>query len=311
MPHTRRNAFIAAQLVFAAAIVWYAFRALSGQWDEAAARLASLDVGWALVAIATIIVLLTYVLLIDTWRRTLAAWSAALPFGAAARIWFVSNLGKYIPGKIWSIAAMGVMARENAVSPVAAAGSSILIQLVTIASGIGVVLVTGARAIEQPVLAVVVASVVLASIAATPVILPAVVRWAAGMVGREVVVPSLPARIVWEAFFRATLSWVAYGIAFQLFVRAVLGEAAGAVTSYIAVYAASYIIGFLALFAPGGAVVRESAMVAGMLRLGLAVEADALAVAIASRLWLTVVELLPGLAYLAIGRRVSSSTPGR
>ena len=311
MPHTRRNAFIAAQLVFAAAIVWYAFRALSGQWDEAAARLASLDVGWALVAIATIIVLLTYVLLIDTWRRTLAAWSAALPFGAAARIWFVSNLGKYIPGKIWSIAAMGVMARENAVSPVAAAGSSILIQLVTIASGIGVVLVTGARAIEQPVLAVVVASVVLASIAATPVILPAVVRWAAGMVGREVVVPPLPARIVWEAFFRATLSWVAYGIAFQLFVRAVLGEAAGAVTSYIAVYAASYIIGFLALFAPGGAVVRESAMVAGMLRLGLAVEADALAVAIASRLWLTVVELLPGLAYLAIGRRVSSSTPGR
>jgi len=311
LPHTRRNAFIAAQLVFAAAIVWYAFRALSGQWDEAAARLASLDVGWALVAIATIIVLLTYVLLIDTWRRTLAAWSAALPFGAAARIWFVSNLGKYIPGKIWSIAAMGVMARENAVSPVAAAGSSILIQLVTIASGIGVVLVTGARAIEQPVLAVVVASVVLASIAATPVILPAVVRWAAGMVGREVVVPPLPARIVWEAFFRATLSWVAYGIAFQLFVRAVLGEAAGAVTSYIAVYAASYIIGFLALFAPGGAVVRESAMVAGMLRLGLAVEADALAVAIASRLWLTVVELLPGLAYLAIGRRVSSSTPGR
>lgn len=311
MSRTRRNAFVAAQLIFAAAIIWYAFRALSGQWEAAAARLAALDVDWLLVAIATLIVLLTYVLLIDTWRRILIAWRAFIPFGAAARIWFVSNLGKYIPGKIWSIAAMGVMAREHSVSPVTAAGSSILVQLVTIASGIGVVLVTGARAIEQPILAFVVASVIIASMAATPLILPAVVRWAAGMVGREVVVPPLPARAVWVAFFRATLSWVAYGVAFQLFVRGVLGETAGGVTSYIAVYAASYIIGLLALFAPGGAVVRESAMVAGMLRLGLAVEADALAVAIASRLWLTVVELLPALAYLAIGRRVSSSTPNR
>ena len=53
--------------------------------------------------------------------------------------------------------------------------------------------------------------------------------------------------------------------------------------------------------------VRESAIVTGMLRLSLSGQADALAVAIASRLWLTVTELLPGLAYMALGKRASRS----
>ena len=65
-------------------------------------------------------------------------------------------------------------------------------------------------------------------------------------------------------------------------------------------------LGFLALFAPGGVIVRESALVAGMVRLGLAGQADAFAVAVASRLWLTVVELLPGFMYLALTPRSSS-----
>lgn len=304
MSRGRRSAFVAAQCVLAGVVVWYAVRALGGQWNAAAASIRALEIGWAWIAGATAIVVLTYLLLIETWRRILIAWSSQLSFAAASRIWFVSNLGKYVPGKVWSIAAMSVMAKENAVSPVAAAGSSILIQVVSVASGIAVVLATGAQAVDRPLLAVTVVALLLVIIAATPFALPWVVRRAAGLIGREVTVPPMASSVVWLAFARSALAWVAYGIAFQFFVRGVLGQAAGATTSYIAVYAASYIIGFLALFAPGGAVVREGAMVAGMLRLGLSGEADALVIAIASRLWLTVVELLPGFIYLAIGRRV-------
>ncbi len=307
MTRAQRIGSIAAQVFLAGVVVWYALRALTGQWDDAAAGLATLDIGWGWIAAATTAVALTYLLLIDTWRRILIAWSAGLPLAVASRIWFVSNLGKYVPGKIWSIAAMSAMARANSVSPVAAAGSSILIQFVSVAAGIGVVLVAGAQALDRPLLAAVVAAALLAGIAVTPFLLPRMVGGAASLMGKKVVVPPMAASVVWWAFARATLSWLMYGVAFQLFVRGVLGEAAGATTSYIAVYAASYIIGFLALFAPGGAVVRESAMVAGMLRLGLSGQADALTIAIASRLWLTVVELLPGLAYLAVGRRGTSS----
>ncbi len=303
MATARSRAFQLAQWVFAAAIVWYAVAALRGQWHGATMRLQTLDPSWSRIAIATVIVLATYALLIETWRRIVVASGESLPFNTAARIWFVSNLGKYVPGKVWSIAAMTMMARDNRVSPIVAAGSSVLIQMVTIAAGIGVVLVAGAQSIDQPVTAAFAGLAILAIMAATPVLLPASARLASSLTGRSFSLPKISQRVVWAAAAKSAVAWIAYGVAFQVFVYAILGNATGATSSYVAVYAASYIIGFLALFAPGGAVVRESAMIAGLLRLGLSDQADALAIAVASRFWLTLTELLPGLVYLALHRR--------
>ena len=283
--------------------MWYAVRALRGQWTAAGNRLQSLHPEWGWIVAATIIVLLTYVLLIETWRRVIIGSGESLAFRDAARIWFVSNLGKYVPGKVWSIAAMTVMARERAVSPAVAAGSSLMIQLVTVAAGIGVVLVTGAQVIERPVIALVAAAVIAVMIALAPRLIPAAGKTVTSLTGRQVNLPRLGTGMVWMTVASSAVSWIAYGIAFQCFVRGIIGSAAGATTSYIAVYAASYIIGFLALFAPGGAVVRESAIVSGMARFALSGQADALAIAVTSRLWLTVTELVPGLAYMAIGKR--------
>jgi uncharacterized membrane protein YbhN (UPF0104 family) len=304
---TRRRIFLAAQWVFAAAIVWAAVRALQGQWSAAADRLRSISIGWSWVLGATIIVFLTYLLLIETWRRILVGWNAHLPFGVAARIWFVSNLGKYLPGKVWSIAAMSVMAREHGVSPVAAAGSSVLIQIVTVATGIVLVIFTGISAVDQPAVAIVIGVVLVVGLALLPVLLPRLAAIAANLTGKTIEVAPLKGSVLWLSIVRSLVSWIAYGIAFQLFVVGILGKSSGATLSYIAVYAASYIIGFLALFAPGGVVVRESALVAGMVRLGLASQPDAFAVAVASRLWLTVVELVPGFIAMALSRRTPNT----
>ena len=305
MASARRSLFIAAQWLLAIAIVWYAIAALRGQWKDAGERLQALRPEWGWIAAATILVLATFILLIETWRRIIVSSGQVLSFADAARIWFVSNLGKYVPGKVWSIAAMTMMARENNVSPAVAAGSSVLIQLVTVAAGIGVVLVTGAQAVDHPSLALGIAVVILAALASLPAAMPKLGRIAASLTGKDISLPGIPAAVVWMCIASSILSWIAYGISFQFFVRGILGSAAGATSSYIAVYAASYIIGFLALFAPGGAVVRESAIVTGMLRFGLSGQADALAIAVASRVWLTVTELLPGLAYMAFGKRTS------
>jgi hypothetical protein len=303
LPGARRRLFVAAQWLLAVAIVWYAVAALRGQWAAAGERLQSIRPQWGWIAIATLIVLATYLLLIETWRRIVLSTGQRLAFADAARIWFVSNLGKYVPGKIWSIAAMTMMAKESNVSAAAAAGSSVLIQLVTIAAGIGVVLVTGAQTVDQPALALVIAILIMAILGSLPALLPRLGRIAASLTGKEITLPRIPASVVWMCIASSVISWVAYGVSFQLFVRGTLGNAAGATSSYIAVYAASYIIGFLALFAPGGAVVRESAIVTGMLRFGLSGQADALAIAVLSRVWLTITELLPGFAYMALGKR--------
>jgi uncharacterized membrane protein YbhN (UPF0104 family) len=84
-------------------------------------------------------------------------------------------------------------------------------------------------------------------------------------------------------------------------VRGLLGASPGAISSYIAVYTAAYLLGFISPIAPAGLGVREFTLAAFMTQLGLANEADAALVAIAARLWLTIVELVPSGLYIATG----------
>ena len=94
--------------------------------------------------------------------------------------------------------------------------------------------------------------------------------------------------------------------------RGVLGIAVGNTSSFVAVYAMSYIFGYLVLFAPAGVGFRESAMILIMPAAGLANPAQAAVMAIASRLWLTILETLPGLLFLmlhTVGPTRDTSTP--
>jgi uncharacterized membrane protein YbhN (UPF0104 family) len=127
------------------------------------------------------------------------------------------------------------------------------------------------------------------------------VVWAGNLSGREIVTPSIPAASIWTAALLSTVSWLFYGLAFQLFVRGLLGAAPGEISSYIAAYTAAYILGFISPIAPAGLGVREITLAAFMTQLGLANEADAALAAIAARLWLTIVELVPSGLYIAAG----------
>src|SRR3954452_22360597 len=149
---TRRNLFKVAQWVFAAAVLFFAARSLAKQWGSFESRFTHITFGWQSIAAATAIVLVTYAVLIEGWRRVLVAWDSSLPFKDASRIWFLSNLGKYVPGNIWSLTAMGVMARRRGLSALAAAGSSVIMQTVSLATGTAIVLVTGAKLLGQPLL---------------------------------------------------------------------------------------------------------------------------------------------------------------
>ena len=299
MALTRRNLFRVAQWIFAALVLFFAARSLASQWDKVGSSLTHLQFGWEWIAAATALVLVTYALLIEGWRRVLGAWDSHLPFMQAARIWFLSNLGKYVPGNIWSLTAMGVMAKKRGLSALAASGSSVIMQMVSLATGAAIVMVTSAKLLGQPLLvgaAVVVLVVVLLS---APRFLPPLAVWVGGLIGKDIAPPSVPATSIWTAAVASTLSWLLYGLAFQLFVRGLLGTAPGEISSYIAVYTAAYILGFISPIAPAGLGVREFTLAAFMTQLGLANEADAALVAIAARLWLTIVELVPSGLYIA------------
>jgi glycosyltransferase 2 family protein len=298
---TRRKLFKLAQWIFAAAVLFFAARSLAGQWNKVEARLLHVQFGWQWIGAATVVVLLSFALLIEGWRRVMGAWDSHLPFGQAARIWFLSSLGKYVPGNIWSLTAMGVMARGRGISALAAAGSSIIMQAVSLVTGAAIVMITGAQLLGQPVLVGVSVLILIGILLSAPRFLPPLTVWIGSIIGKEVAPPSVPATSIWTAAIASALSWLLYGFAFQLFVRGLLGAAPGEISRYIAVYTAAYILGFISPIAPAGLGVREFTLAAFMTQLGLANEADAALVAIAARLWLTIIELVPSGLYVATG----------
>src|SRR5256885_3085424 len=76
---------------------------------------------------------------IESWRRILAGWGQRIAFGPAARTWSVANLGRYVPGKVWSVAGLVVLAQRAGVAPGPAAASAFVIQAVSLGSGVAVV----------------------------------------------------------------------------------------------------------------------------------------------------------------------------
>jgi len=305
---------LVAQWLLAAVVIGFAVRELARQWESLAPALAGVRLEWGRILASGALVLATYLLLIEAWRSTLRAWSQSLPFATAARIWFVSNLGKYVPGRVWQIAAMGAMAQRAGVSPAAAIGSSLVVNLVSLIAGFTVIALTaggkiadvvgldaareGSGTAQLIVIAIAIGGAV--ALAVAPFVIPRLVTLAARVTGRSIAVPHIPPRAIWIATASTVASWLFYGVAFAWFARGISPRVTGNAWSYIAVYTGSYLAGYLALFAPGGVGVREAALVLAMPRFQLATAADAAVIAIASRLWLTALEILPGLVLLRI-----------
>ncbi len=300
-----KKAFAAAQLLLLSAVLYWAVRALAGQWRDVKAVAASADINWGWVLLASLIVLATYAMLVQSWRLLLAGWGGHLRFGDAVRIWTIANLGRYVPGKLWSVGALGILASRQGISGVAAAGAAILGTLLNIGAGFGILSLSGSRVLGafNPWLETASLTVAVAFVVGTlllPSLLPPILRRVSQWRGVPAVERQLPARTLWLATGINAASWLCYGAAFAAFARGVAPQVVVSPTLFVVVWTASYLLGYLLLFAPGGIVVREAAMAGALVALGVAVSADATFLALASRLWLTVWEVLPGLISLLL-----------
>jgi hypothetical protein len=243
------------------------------------------------------------------------AWGVSMSFMDVARIWSLSNLGRYLPGsQVVQLAAMAELARRRGVSPAIVVGAGLINTLVNLAAGFVVALVAGWRAVDalsngHADLGVAVIVFVLVGLLILPVMLPWLTGLLRRLTGREIVLGTLPRRAVYEAIVGNLLSWILSGIAFQVLIAGILGVWKGSTLSYIAVWAVSYLLGYLAFLLPAGIGVREVAQTNALRMLGLATGGQTVIITVCARLWLTVLEITPGLIFLAHGARVRSQQP--
>lgn len=297
----RKRVWFAVQILFFAIALWYFGAKVAEQWGALRTLPSSLHPDWWKVAESAAWVFMSYAVLIATWRQTVIAWGARIGWKTAARIWFISNLGRYVPGKVWQIGAMGALAQAAGVSSVAAVGSSLVVNLVNLLAACLAVMLAGSRRLAGPGFGVAVVVFFLA-VAVAPWMLPRIARVAARITGREIPEPRIPPLAIIFAVAGCFFAWNLYGIGFKTLAVALFGVSAGQTSAYTAVFTLSYLTGYLAVFAPGGIGVREGVLLELLPSAGLASGAGAVILVVASRLWLTVLEAAPGLILLALSR---------
>jgi uncharacterized membrane protein YbhN (UPF0104 family) len=281
------------------ALIGAALWALRDQLPSVRAIADQVHPRWGLVVVASVVVLLTYLLLIESWRRVLAALGGLLGRADAARIWFGSNLARWLPGAFWQLGAMTEMTRRRGVPVAVSTGSAMLVTVVNLFTGLAL-----ACAFAFPVLrdrfgtkgwwivAIGVAALVLA-----PVVVPKIGMLARRLTGREIALPTFRANAVVIAAVSTTIAWLAYGVAFWMMARAVLPDDARPLSGCIALYTLSYLTGLLNP-APAGLGAAEGAMVVLAPQLGVATQAEAAVLSIIVRLWRTLLEVAPGVIAL-------------
>lgn len=307
---TRRTLVRVVLTAVALVAVGLAVRDLARQWDE----LARQPVLWAIrpgyLVMAGIVALATYLVLIDSWRRVLAGYDHALPFPAAARIWILSNFGKYLPGKLWIIAGMAVMAREEGVRPAAAVTSAVIMQALALASGAAVgAFAPGALRALGPWGGWAAAGVAVASFLGLAFLLSArALKLAQGLLpsGAPTLEP-VKGRALLIGLAGNILAWLGYGVATRWLSAGLFAGAELPLLAASGAFAVSYLAGLLALVVPGGIGVRETIFVV-LLRPFTGFPA-AVALAIASRLLMTLVELSLALPAALQRRRRGPDTP--
>jgi hypothetical protein len=296
----RRPWLRAAQWLVGLLIIGLAARSLMRNWAELRSQPLAwrIEPGW--LVLSALVVWAMYALLIVAWRVMLAGWGQRLDGWAAARIWTVSSLGKYLPGKVWAIAGMALMAQRAGIAAWAATGSAVVLQVLAIGTGAAVAGLTGRRAIEaaDPRMGAGLVLLIAGAVAGVALLLwPAFLRRLLRLAAPEAETRGAPpvAGIVF-GIVANLVAWVGYGLALWLLARGLLPTAGLDPALAIAVFTASYLAGFLALFAPGGIGVREGLFIL-MLQAPLGIAA-ATALAVASRVLLTITELGAAVPFL-------------
>ncbi|WP_345016950.1 lysylphosphatidylglycerol synthase transmembrane domain-containing protein [Actinomadura keratinilytica] len=271
---------------------------LVARWDETVQAFQQMS--WAALAGAFAAGLAGLFAWMVAWRALLGGLGSPLPLRAAFRINAVSQLGKYVPGKVWAIVTQVEMGRAYQVPRLRNFSSVLLAVATTCACGLAVASVTlpltSQAARERYWWLFLLAPVLLGALH------PRIVTWCLDTALRLVRRPPLEHPVGLGVTLRAIawtmLAWALFGVHTWLLCAAVGGEGAGLPFAATGAYALAFVAGFLVFIAPGGIGAREAALV---LALSSWLPAGApIAVAIASRVLLTVADLVnAGIAVLA------------
>ena len=269
-------------------------------WDEVSSELGRLS--WASVVASFVLTLFPPVLTMLGWRALLADLGAELALPPAASVFLVGQLGKYVPGSVWTVVVQTEMGhrlrvprRQMAVAGVIMLGLSVLGGAVVGVPAVPLLLAGHSSLSPWWV----VGAVALALVALWPPIINALVGRALRLLRRELLDHELSGRGVATCMSWIVLAWVFSGLAVLVLAGTLAPETGLGPLLYVSIcgYALASVLGMLAVLLPAGLGLRDAVLGIGLAT--LMPPAAAAAVVVVVRFLAVVVDVVvAGVAWL-------------
>jgi glycosyltransferase 2 family protein len=226
------------------------------------------------------------------WRQLLLGLGVDHPRGGSFRVFFVGQLGKYLPGSVWPVVAQMEYGRKRGIARRTILAANALTLALSLAVGliIGAVLLplTTTSALQTFGWFYLFLPFLLALL--HPRTIPGLLDWLFARIGRQ----PLGQRLSWSAMWRAAgwalLSWVLLGLHLYALTSGLGVAGPRVLAATIGGFALAASAGILFVPAPAGAGIRDVVLIA---TLGVSMTgAEALGVGLASRVLLIVVDLV-------------------
>ncbi|GGL87053.1 lysylphosphatidylglycerol synthase transmembrane domain-containing protein [Nakamurella endophytica] len=243
---------------------------------------------------------------VPAWRDLLTGLGSRLRLRDAQRVFLMGQLGKYIPGGVWTVVAQASMARDLHVPRSRSATASLLSILVSVVTAgvLGAVgLLFGGSAVLGRygwLLLFLVPLIVLLH----PAVLVWVGRLAARVTGRAVALERMPARDLLGAAGWLAAGQVLIGAQFYVLVGSISGRWDQPLLD-MGLCLLATAAGVVVVFAPAGAGPRE--LILGIGLSGVLDPGSVVLVVLLSRLVLTVVDVLLAAGAAALARRAGAT----
>ncbi len=262
---------------------------------------------WTRVTVVSVMAALLAAILsawsgVPAWRVLLSGLGSRLRLRDAQRVFLMGQLGKYIPGGVWTVLAQATMAKELHV-PRSRSGSAslmaILMAVVTSAALGGACLGIAGRQVLGRY-----GWLILLVIPMLALLNPDVMVWvgslASRLTKRNLHIERIPERALLIAAGWLLIGQIFNGLSFYFLASSISGRYGNPLFS-IGLFALASAAGIVVIIAPAGAGARELILAFGLS--SVTDSGSAVLIVLLSRLVLTIADVLLAMAAATIGRR--------
>lgn len=295
------------KFVLAATVIYFAGRQLVINWTEVSQY--HWTINPLLIIFSVVFHLITLVVLSKMWCLLMTAFGFDIPLKYGFKVAYISSLGRYIPGKIWQVFWMVYLLKQiniNKEVAIASWGIATIFGLppAFLAGFITIFfypeMLSGALGSNPgigPFVAVVVTFAASFLLVFAPDKTMALFNWILKTLKRPPVQFKLGKKVALQVYVGYFIGWICYGISFYTFMNAIMVKPDIPVIAAVGSFVLAYIIGYLAVFSPGGLGARELVLT---IVLSPFLGSIASGLAVAARVWNLTSEFIAALIALSI-----------